>query len=173
MQQPWLTHKPLSIILLVMMTAGATSMTNMDSLSAGHGWLPRWRLARETVFTTLSWILALPVIARLMRWHRQHLTGAQNALGALSGLTWGRIGWIGVKRYDFSNEDAFLAGGLAGAVAPTVTLILRHLGWGARLNGKRPPLSVYPTVWLRGFMLGGFMAAAGALLARLTRPKLA
>jgi len=148
-------------------------MTNTAGLNAGQGWLPRWRLARQTIVTTVGWIIALPVVARVMRWHRQNLTGAQNALGALSGLTWGRIGWIGVKRYGFSNEDAFLAGGLAGVVAPTVTLILRHLGWGARLNGRRPPLSVAPTVWLRGFMLGGFMAAAGALLARLTRPKLA
>ncbi len=148
-------------------------MTNTDGLNAVHGWLPRWRLARETVITTLSWIVALPTMARLLRWHRHNLTGAQNALGALSGLIWGRIGWIGVKRYGFSNEDAFLAGGLAGAVTPTLTLILRHLGWGAHLNGKRPPLSVYPTIWLRGFVLGGFMAAAGALLARLTRPKLA
>ena len=156
-----------------MMTAGETPTTNSDGLNTVQGWLPRWRLARETIVTTLSWIIALPTVARLMRWHRNNLTGAQNALGAFSGLTWGRIGWIGVKRYDFSNEDAFLAGGLAGAVAPTVTLVLRHLGWGARLNGKRPPLSIYPIVWLRGFMLGGFMAAAGALLARLTRPKLA
>lgn len=146
-------------------------MTNTDGLNAGQGWLPRWRLARATVVTTLSWIVALPIAARLLRWHRQNLTGAQNALGALSGLIWGRIGWIGVKRYGFSNEDAFLAGGLAGAVAPTVTLTLRRLGWGAHLNGNRPRLSVYPTAWLRGFVLGGFMAAAGALLARLTRPR--
>ena len=146
-------------------------MTNTDDLNADRGWLPRWRLARATVVTTLSWIVALPIAARMLRWHRQNLTGAQNALGALSGLIWGRIGWIGVKRYGFSNEDAFLAGGLAGAVAPTVTLTLRRLGWGAHLNGKRPRLSVYPTAWLRGFVLGGFMAAAGALLARLTRPR--
>ena len=146
-------------------------MTTSNGLNTVQGWLPRWRLARETIVTTLSWIIALPTVARLMRWHRSNLTGAQNALGALSGLTWGRIGWIGVKRYGFSNEDAFLAGGLAGAVAPTLTLILRHLGWGKRLNGNRPPLSVYPTVWLQGFMLGGLMAAAGALLARLTRTK--
>lgn len=148
-------------------------MTNADGADAVQGWLPRWRLARETIITTLSWIIALPTVARLMRWHRHNLTGAQNALGALSGLIWGRIGWIGVKRYGFSNEDAFLAGGLAGAVAPTLTLTLRRLGWGARLNDTRPPLSLYPTVWLRGFVLGGFMAAAGALLARLIRPKLA
>jgi hypothetical protein len=156
-----------------MLTAGETPMTNTDGLNAGHGWLPRWRMARPTVFTTLSWILALPIVARTLRWHRQNLSDAQNALGALSGLIWGRIGWMGVKRYGFSNEDAFLAGGLAGAVAPTVTLTLRRLGWGSRLNGNRPSLSVYPAVWLRGFILGGFMAAAGALLARLTRPRLA
>ena len=146
-------------------------MTNTDGLNTSHGWLPRWRLARTTVVTALSWIVALPVAARMMRWHRRNLASAQNALGALSGLIWGRIGWIGVKRYGFSNEDAFLAGGLAGAVAPTVTLTLRHLGWGARLNSKRPPLSVYPTAWVQGFVLGGFMAAAGALLARLTRTR--
>jgi len=148
-------------------------MTNTDDLNADRGWLPRWRLARATVVTVLSWIVALPVMARLLRWHRHNLADAQNALGALSGLIWGRIGWIGVKRYGFSNEDAFLAGGLAGAVAPTLTLTLRRLGWGAHLNGKPPRLSVYPTAWLRGFVLGGFMAAAGALLARLTRPRLA
>jgi len=148
-------------------------MTNTDGLNTSHGWLPRWRLARTTVVTALSWIVALPVAARMMRWHRRNLASAQNALGALSGLIWGRIGWIGVKRYNFSNEDAFLAGGLAGAVAPTVTLTMRLLGWGKRLNDGRPRLSVYPTAWLRGFMLGGSMAAAGALLARLTRPRLA
>jgi len=148
-------------------------MTDTDGLTAVQGWLPRWRLARQTIVTTLGWIIALPTVARMMRWRRQNLTEAQSALGALSGLSWGRIGWIGVKRYHFSNEDAFLAGGLAGVVAPTVTLILRHLGWGARLNGRRPPLSLAPIVWLRGFVLGGFTAAAGALLARLTRPKLA
>ena len=156
-----------------MMGTGERLMTTSNGLNAVQGWLPRWRLARETIVTTLSWIIALPTIARLMRWHRNNLTGAQNALGALSGLIWGRIGWIGVKRYGFSNEDAFLAGGLAGAVAPTLTLTLRRLGWGERLNGRRPPLSLYPTVWLRGFMLGGLVAATGALLARLTRTKLA
>ncbi|MBN1136009.1 MAG: hypothetical protein JXM73_05465 [Anaerolineae bacterium] len=148
-------------------------MNDTDSLDAGYGWLPRWRLARQTIVTTLSWIIALPVVARLMRWRRHGLAGVQSALGALSGLIWGRIGWIGVKRYGFSNEDAFLAGGLAGAMAPTLTLTLRRLGWGAHLNGKRPRLSVYPIVWLRGFVLGGFTAAVGALLARLTRPRLA
>jgi hypothetical protein len=156
-----------------MMSAGEIAMTNAHGVHAVQGWLPRWRLARQTTVTTLGWIIALPAIARAMRWHRQNMTAVQNALGALSGLTWGRIGWIGVKRYHFSNEDAFLAGGLAGALAPTVTLILRHLGWGKRLNDDRPPLSIYPTVWLRGFMLGGLTAAIGALLARLTRPKLA
>jgi hypothetical protein len=155
------------------MTTGEALMTNTDGLNAGHDWLPRWRLARATVVTALSWIVALPVVARAMRWRRRSLASVQNALGALSGLIWGRIGWIGVKRYGFSNEDAFLAGGLAGAVAPTVTLTMRRLGWGARLNSGRPRLSVYPTAWLRGFVLGGSMAAAGALLARLTRPKLA
>jgi hypothetical protein len=156
-----------------MMSTGEASMTNTGDLNADQGWLPRWRLARQTTVTTLGWIIALPTVARMLRWHRQNMTAVQNALGALSGLTWGRIGWIGVKRYHFSNEDAFLAGGLAGALAPTATLILRRLGWGKRLDGIRPPLRLYPTVWLRGFVLGGFTAALGALLARLTRPKLA
>ena len=146
-------------------------MTNTDGLYADRGWLPRWRLARPTVLTVLGWIVALPVMARLLRWPRHSITAAQNALGALSGLIWGRIGWIGVRRYGFSNEDAFLAGGLAGAMAPTLTLTLRRLGWGAHLDGKPPRLSVYPAAWVQGFVLGGFMAAAGALLARLTRSR--
>ena len=146
-------------------------MTNTYGLNTDRGWLPRWRLARATVVTSLSWIVALPVVAHLLRWHHLSLNRAQNALGALSGLIWGRIGWIGVRRYGFSNEDAFLAGGLAGAVAPTVTLTLRRLGWGAHLSGRRPRLSVYPIAWLQGFMLGGIMAAVGALLARLTQSR--
>ncbi|MCL7453379.1 MAG: hypothetical protein M8467_10055, partial [Anaerolineae bacterium] len=86
----------------------------------GDEWLSRWRLARATVMAASSWILALPVLARLMNWRRRTAAWVQNIIGPLSGLIWGRIGWIGVRRYGFSNEDAFLAGGLAGAMAPTV-----------------------------------------------------
>ena len=34
-------------------------MTNTYGLNADRGWLPRWRLARATVVTSLSWIVAL------------------------------------------------------------------------------------------------------------------
>ena len=101
--------------------------------------------------------------------------GVQNILGFVSGLVWGRIGWIGVRRYGFSTEDAFLAGGLAGAVAPTIELTLRRLGWppgpGDRgeIGAGRPPLIAYPVAWLWGFAFGGLLAVVGAVLARLGR----
>ncbi|MGD8794386.1 MAG: hypothetical protein PVF47_17685 [Anaerolineae bacterium] len=138
-------------------------------------WLRRWRVARTTVVAASSWILTLPALARLMRWHRSTVTWVQNILGPISGLVWGRIGWVGVRHYDFSNEDAFLAGGLAGAVAPTVELTLRRLGWppgaGARapIEARRPPLIAYPLAWFWGFLFGGTMAALGAVVARLTK----
>ena len=87
-------------------------------------WLLRWRASREAVFPALGWIVTLPVLASLLRWRRTTAAWIQNILGPISGLVWGRIGWIGVRRYGFSNEDAFLAGGLAGAVAPTVAKIV-------------------------------------------------
>ena len=59
---------------------------------------------------------------------------------------------------------------LAGAVAPTLTLTLNRLGWPARLRSL-PRLSVYPFAWVRGFLLGGLMAAIGAVIARLGRPR--
>jgi hypothetical protein len=156
-----------------MMASGEKPMTNTSDQDAAQDWLRRWRVARVTVATVLSWIVALPLLGRLMRWRREKITWVQDLLGALSGLIWGRIGWVGVRRYGFSNEDAFLAGGLAGAVAPTFTLTLRRLGWKAGLDGDRPRLSVYPFAWLQGFLLGGLMAALGALVARLGRPRLA
>jgi hypothetical protein len=138
-------------------------------------WTRRWRVARTTVIAAAGWILALPVLARLMRWHRRTATRVQNILGPISGLVWGRIGWVGVRRYDFSTEDAFLAGGLAGAVAPTVELTMRRLGWppGSRteteLQAERPPLVAYPLAWFWGFLFGGLFAALGAVVARLGR----
>jgi hypothetical protein len=140
-----------------------------------YEWTRRWRVARATVVTAFSWILTLPVLARLLRWSRQTATWVQNILGPISGLVWGRIGWVGVRRYGFSNEDAFLAGGLAGAVAPTIELTLRRLGWppGPRdssdLGAERPPLIAYPFAWFWGFLFGGLVAAMGAVLARLSR----
>jgi hypothetical protein len=137
-------------------------------------WFRRWRVARATVVAASSWILTLPALARLMRWHRHTVTWVQNILGPISGLVWGRIGWVGVRHYGFSNEDAFLAGGLAGAVAPTVELTLRRLGWPPGpeaeppLDAGRPPLLAYPLAWFWGFLFGGTMAALGAVVARLT-----
>ncbi len=138
-------------------------------------WVRRWRVAREAVAAASTWIFALPVLARLLNWHRQTATWIQNVLGPISGLLWGRIGWIGVRRYGFSNEDAFLAGGLAGAIAPTLELTLRLLGWppGRRIQSDvgagRPPLIAYPFAWLWGFLFGGLVAALGAVAARLGR----
>ena len=137
--------------------------------------LRRWRVARATVITAASWLLALPVLAHLMHWHDRTVTWVQNILGPISGLVWGRIGWVGVRRYGFSKEDAFLAGGLAGAMAPTVELTLRRLGWppGRRteshLAAGRPPLIAYPFAWFWGFLFGGLAAALGAALARLAK----
>jgi hypothetical protein len=136
-------------------------------------WLMRWRVSREAVFAALGWLVTLPVLASLMRWRRDTAAWVQNILGPISGLIWGRIGWVGVRRYGFSNEDAFLAGGLAGAVAPTVELTLRRLGWppGARqqteVRGERPTLAAYPFAWFWGFLIGGAVAALGAALARM------
>jgi hypothetical protein len=136
-------------------------------------WIRRWRVARAAVATASTWILALPLLARVMNWHRRTVTWVQNVVGPVSGLIWGRIGWVGVRRYGFSNEDAFLAGGLAGIVAPTVELTLRRLGWppGRRLQSDvgagRPPLLAYPLAWFWGFLFGGVVAALGAVVARL------
>ena len=138
-------------------------------------WIRRWRVAREAILAALSWILTLPVLARLMRWHRQTATWVQNLLGPISGLVWGRIGWVGVRRYGFTTEDAFLAGGLAGAVAPTIELTLRRLGWPpgpsaeTELRVERPPLIAFPFAWLWGFLFGGLVAALGAVVARIGR----
>jgi hypothetical protein len=148
-------------------------MANTIEQDLSQGWLRRWRVARTTVLAAMGWILALPVLARLMRWRTRTTTLAQNILGPVSGLVWGRIGWVGVRRYGFSNEDAFLAGGLAGAVAPTVELTLRRLGWPPgpepepHLEANRPPLIAYPFAWLWGFLFGGLLAALGAVVARL------
>ena len=137
-------------------------------------WLLRWRASREAVFPALGWIVTLPVLASLLRWRRTTAAWIQNILGPVSGLVWGRIGWVGVRRYGFSNEDAFLAGGLAGAVTPTVELTLRRLGWPpgnpqpeAEVGGERPDLSAYPFAWLWGFLIGGAIAALGAIVARV------
>jgi hypothetical protein len=138
-------------------------------------WTRRWRVARAAVAAASTWILTLPVLARLMKWRRRTATWVQNILGPISGLVWGRIGWVGVRRYGFSNEDAFLAGGLAGAVAPTLELTLRRLGWPPGrpvqndLGGGRPPLIAYPFAWFWGFLFGGLVAALGAVVARLGR----
>jgi hypothetical protein len=150
-------------------------MPNITAQAAGGEWLARWRVARATVMAASSWILTLPVLARLLNWRRQTATWVQNILGPVSGLIWGRIGWVGVRRYGFSNEDAFLAGGLAGAVAPTVELTLRRLGWPpgrdgrSEVAGERPPLAAYPLAWFWGFVFGGLVAALGAIAARLSR----
>ena len=142
---------------------------------AGGEWLSRWRLARATVVAAASWILALPVLARLMNWRRRTAAWVQNIIGPLTGLIWGRIGWIGVRRYGFSNEDAFLAGGLAGAMTPTIELTLRRLGWPpgpdaeSEVLAGRPPLIAYPFAWFWGFLVGGLAASLGAMIARLGR----
>jgi hypothetical protein len=139
----------------------------------GGEWLRRWRVARATVIAAAGWILTLPVLAQLMRWHRRTVTWVQNVLGPISGLVWGRIGWVGVRRYGFSTEDAFLAGGLAGIVTPTLELTLRRLGWPpgpapeSELDAGRPELIAYPFAWFWGFLVGGGVAMLGAALARL------
>jgi hypothetical protein len=148
-------------------------MAKIGRKDPGLEWVRRWRVARTTVITAASWILALPLLARLMRWHRHTATRVQNILGPVSGLVWGRIGWVGVRRHGFSTEDAFLAGGLAGAVTPTVELTLRRLGWppgaqpGAELETTRPPLIAYPFAWFWGFLFGGLIAALGAIVAQM------
>jgi hypothetical protein len=141
----------------------------------GSEWIQRWRVARAAVAAASTWILTLPILATVMKWHRRTATWIQNILGPISGLVWGRIGWVGVRRYGFSQKDAFWAGGLAGAVAPTVELTLRRLGWppGRRLQSDlgagRPPLIAYPYVWFWGFVFGGAIAALGAVVARVGR----
>lgn len=136
-------------------------------------WAQRWRLARTTVLTSASWILTLPTLARLMRWSQQTAVRVQSIAGAISGLVWGRIGWVGVRRYGFSQEDVFLAGGLAGMIAPTLELILRRLGWPPGpepLSGaERPSLSILPLAWFWGFVFGGMVASLGSFLARRGR----
>jgi hypothetical protein len=138
-------------------------------------WVRRWRVARTTILAAAGWILALPALAHLLHWGQRTATWAQNILGAISGLAWGRVGWVGVRRYGFSAEDAFLAGGLAGVVAPTFELTLRRLGWppGTRVQAEvgagRPSLMAYPFAWFWGFFFGGLVAALGAMVARLGR----
>lgn len=150
-------------------------MAETGGQEPGLEWGRRWRVARSTVITAASWILALPLLAHLMRWHRRTATLVQNIVGPVSGLVWGRIGWVGVRRHGFSTEDAFLAGGLAGAVAPTFELTLRRLGWPpgaqseAELEATRPPLIAYPFAWFWGFLFGGLLAALGAIVARMGR----
>ncbi len=149
-----------------------TDMTEFLKPDPAAEWGRRWRVARATVVTAFGWLLALPLLARLMRWSRRTVTQVQNILGAVTGLVWGRIGWIGVRRYGFSNEDAFLAGGLAGMVAPTIELTLRRLGWppvpeaDRDVGVGRPSLAAYPWAWFWGFLFGGLLAALGAILAR-------
>ena len=146
----------------------ATTRQNPD-----QDWSRRWGLGRRALFTALGWILALPLLARLLRWSRQTATWVQNILGPVSGLVWGRIGWVGVRRFGFTNQDAFLAGGLAGAAAPTFELTLRRLGWPpgpqteTDVGARRPSLISYPIAWSWGFLFGGLVAALGAVVARL------
>ncbi len=151
-------------------------MIDVQERGPTWAWLLRWRASREAVLPALGWIMTLPALASLLRWRRTTATRVQNILGPISGLVWGRIGWVGVRRYGFSNEDAFLAGGLAGAVAPTIELTLRRLGWPpgkprslTEVGGERPNLSAYPFAWFWGFLIGGAIAAMGAIVARLGR----
>ncbi len=146
-------------------------MAEATNRNAGEDWLQRWRASRATIAAVLTSIVTLPMLARLLRWRRDSVAWMQDVLGAFSGLVWGRIGWIGVRRYGFSNEDAFLAGGLAGAVTPAVTSILRHLGWTADFDGDRSRPGSGLLAWLWGFLAGGAVAAAGALVARIGRPR--
>lgn len=148
-------------------------MSETRSEEPGGGWLRQWQLAWATTVAASSWILTHPVLARLMHWRCRTVAGIQNILGPISGLVWGRIGWIGVRRYGFSTEDAFLSGGLAGALAPTVELTLRRLGWPpgrsveSDIGASQPPLIANPFTWFGGFVLGGLAAALGAMVARL------
>lgn len=150
-------------------------MTEIAERTSVPEWSGRWRVARTTILAATGWILALPVLAHLMHWGRRTATWAQNILGAISGVVWGRIGWIGARRYGFSTEDAFLAGGLAGVVAPTLELTLRRLGWppvagtDSEIGADRPSLLAYPFAWFWGFLFGGLIAALGAIVARLGR----
>ena len=150
-------------------------MTELDALVSTAPWLKRWRVARQAVVTAASWIVTAPLLARLLHWRRRTATRAQNILGPISGLVWGRIGWVGVRRYGFSQSDAFLAGGLAGAVTPTVELTLRRLGWPPgppaqpNVGGERPHLIAYPFAWFWGFLIGGLVAALGGAIARIGR----
>jgi hypothetical protein len=150
-------------------------VTRTSGQAPPEEWVRRWRVARASIVAATGWILALPALARLMHWHRRTVAWAQNILGPVSGLVWGRIGWVGVRRYGFSNEDAFLAGGLAGVMAPTFELTLRRLGWppGRRTTrdagASRPPLVAYPFAWFLGFLFGGLIAALGAVVARSGR----
>ena len=129
-------------------------MTERGRQVSTRGWPGRWRVARATLVAAASWIVTLPVLARLMHWRTQTVAWIQNIWGPISGLVWGRIGWVGVRRYGFSNEDAFLAGGLAGMIAPTFELTMRRLGWppGRRdapgTMVQRPPLIAFPFAWL-------------------------
>jgi hypothetical protein len=146
-------------------------MIDGDERLTPEEWIRRWRVARQTVLAAAGWIVALPALARLMHWSRQTAGWVQTVLGTLSGFVWGRIGWVGVRRYGFSREDAFLAGGLAGVLAPTLELTLRRLGWPPRPDFEqggtgRPPLAAYPLAWFWGFLIGGLVAALGAWIAR-------
>lgn len=150
-------------------------MTELIVQEPSLEWARRWRVARGTVLTSVSWILTLPTLARFMRWSRHTALRVQGIAGTISGLVWGRIGWVGVRRYGFGPEDVFLAGGLAGMITPTLELILRHLGWPPGPepepleNVERPSLSVLPRTWFWGFVFGGLVASVGALLARRGR----
>jgi hypothetical protein len=150
-------------------------MTELKGQEPILDWTRRWRVARTTVLTAAGWILALPLLARLMHWHHRTAAWVQNILGPISGLVWGRIGWVGVRRHGFSAEDAFLTGGLAGAVAPTFELTMRRLGWPpgspseSEFEVQRPPLVAYPFAWFWGFFFGGLIAVLGAAVARLGR----
>jgi hypothetical protein len=150
-------------------------MAEIREHASTQEWAGRWRVARTTILAAAAWILALPALAQLMHWGQRTAIWVQGILGAISGLVWGRIGWIGVRRHGFSAEDAFLAGGLAGVVAPTFELTLRRLGWPpgteaqAEFGADRPSLMAYPFAWFWGFFFGGLVAALGAIVARLGR----
>jgi len=147
-------------------------MTEMTDQEMDGDWLQRWRLARTTAVTASAWVLTLPFLARLLRWRQDKLAWVHNVLGAASGLVWGRIGWVGVRRYGFSNEDAFLAGGLAGVVTPTFTLLLRRLGWSEHPADSPAERGAQVIGWLWGFLAGGLVAAAGAMIARIGRARI-